>query len=111
MNSRPNKYRAKRVVVDGYNFASKAEARRYGELKLMQSARKISGLLVHPKFLMRVVGVNYEVITYIADFSYRDRITGELVVEDVKGFKTAVYNLKKRLMRAVLGIEIKEIKA
>ena len=111
MNSRPNKYRAKRVVVDGYNFASKAEARRYGELKLMQSAGKISGLLVHPSFLMRVVGVNYEAITYIADFSYRDRITGELVVEDVKGFKTAVYNLKKRLMRAVLGIEIKEIKA
>jgi hypothetical protein len=30
---------------------------------------------------------------------------------DVKGMKTAVYNLKKKLMHAVLGIKIVEVNA
>ena len=106
-----SKYRAMRVVVDRYKFASKAEARRYGELKLMLSAKEIDGLIVHPKFELIIKGIKRDTITYIADFCYRDCKTGNLIVEDVKGFKTAVYNLKKRLMRALLGIEIKEIAA
>lgn len=45
-------------------------------------------------------------VKYVADFVYKNR--GLVVVEDVKGFKTPVYKLKKKLMRSVLGIEIKE---
>jgi hypothetical protein len=31
-----------------------------------------------------------------------------VVIEDVKGVKTPVYRLKKKLMRALLGVEIRE---
>ena len=106
-----NKYRAKKVSLDGYTFASRAEARRYTELKLMLKANEIECLGVHPKFQMTIRGVKADTITYIADFRYLDRRTRKLVVEDVKGFKTPVYNLKKRLMLALYGIEVKEVRA
>lgn len=52
--------------------------------------------------------VNGILITrYRADFTFiRD---GALVVEDVKGFRTDKYKLKKLLMKAVYGIDIVEI--
>ena len=46
-------------------------------------------------------------ITYKADFSYMQ--DGELKVLDAKGVKTDVYKLKKKLMLALLGIEIEEV--
>ena len=45
---------------------------------------------------------------YVADFVYKDA-EGNEVVEDVKGFRTAEYLLKKKMMRALLGIQIKEV--
>lgn len=47
-------------------------------------------------------------LKYIADFVYYDSLTGERVVEDAKGFRTREYLKKRRLMKKVLGIEIKE---
>ena len=43
---------------------------------------------------------------YICDFKYTEK--GNVIIEDVKGFKTAEYKRKKRLMKFVFGIEIKE---
>ncbi len=45
--------------------------------------------------------------TYKADFTYKDE-NGELVVVDVKGFKTEVYILKKKLLLWRYGIRILE---
>jgi hypothetical protein len=45
-------------------------------------------------------------VCYIADFVYQE--DGKLVVEDVKGHRTEVYKLKKKLMLWVHGIRIKE---
>lgn len=45
--------------------------------------------------------------TYKADFVYRDE-SGELVVVDVKGFKTEVYRIKQKLMLWRHGIRILE---
>lgn len=45
--------------------------------------------------------------TYVADFVYLQ--DGKTIVEDTKGFRTKEYELKKKMMRAFLGIEIKEI--
>ena len=42
----------------------------------------------------------------MADFVYLEN--GQLVVEDVKGVRTPVYKLKKRLMAERFGIEVKE---
>jgi hypothetical protein len=37
-------------------------------------------------------------IKYVCDFFYFDKDLGGWVIEDVKGFKTDVYNLKKKLL-------------
>jgi hypothetical protein len=103
-----HKYNAKRTIVDGILFDSRAEARRYGELKLLVRAKKIRDLEIKPRFPIAINGV--KVCTYIADYRYKDD-TGKVIVEDVKGAITAVYRLKKNLMRAVHGIEIYEVRA
>jgi len=102
------KYSAKPVQLDGYRFASQAEAARYQELELARRANAISGLKVHPRWSLEVKGIL--VAYYEADFRYQDE-RGRAIVEDVKGVATPVYKLKKRLMRALYGIEIVEIDA
>lgn len=99
------KYRAIPTEVDGIRFSSRKEARRYSELKLMERAGEISGLSLQPKFPIIINGV--KVCTYIADFDYLIQ-SGERRIEDVKGMKTPIYNLKKKLMRAVHSVEIFE---
>jgi hypothetical protein len=93
--------------VDGIKFASKSEANRYQELKLLARIGKIEELQLQPRWDCDVKGVF--VCAYIADFVYWDNEKEEEVVEDVKGFKTPEYRLKKRLMFACHGIEIQEI--
>lgn len=101
------KYGNKKTVVDGITFASKAEARRYGELKILERCKHIADLRLQPRFDCIVNGT--KVCTYIADFQYFDLKAGANVVEDVKGFKNMFYRLKKKLVHACLGIEIKEV--
>lgn len=111
-----NKYRNIKTVVDGIKFDSKAEARRYSELKLLEKAGEINKLELQPRFDIKVNGT--KICTYVADFAYEEDKTdgyfGFTVsnkrVEDVKGIKTPVYNLKKKLMKAIHGIDIKEVK-
>lgn len=105
LRRRASKYYAVSTVIDGIRFASKREARRYRQLELLQKAGEISGLCLQPRFPISVNGEH--VCEYRADFSYKDK-SGEVVVEDVKGVKTPVYRLKKRLVRALYGVEIKE---
>ena len=103
------KYRAIRTEVDGHVFASKAEARRYQELKLMERAGLIEALRLQPRYPLHVNG--RLICTYVADFAYTDLEHGEAVVEDVKGVRTPVYNLKKKLMKALYQIDITETTA
>lgn len=102
------KYLNKKVTVDNIVFDSKKEATRYQELVLLQKFKKISQLILQPQFQITINDI--KVCKYIADFSYLEN--GELVVEDVKSEYTRglpLYRLKKKLMKAALGIEIKEI--
>lgn len=101
-----SKYGNRKTEVDGIRFDSVAEAKRYGELQLLVAAGEINELVLQPRFPLMVNGE--KVGTYSADFQYRDR-DGRLLVEDVKGMPTTVYRLKKRLMKAVHGIEIREV--
>ena len=51
-------------------------------------------------------------LRYFADFAYTDMETGERVVEDVKSVATkesAVYKMKRHMMLAIHGIEVREI--
>ncbi|MGE3583058.1 MAG: DUF1064 domain-containing protein [Hyphomonadaceae bacterium] len=101
-----HKYGAKAVVIDGRRFASTAEGNRYLELKILQRARRIAGLECQVRFDLHAAG-GKKVATFVADFVYtRD---GERVVEDVKGYLTDMYRLKRRWMLAEYGIAIEEI--
>ena len=104
------KYSNKKIEVDGIKFDSKKEYKRYTELKLLEKAKLIKDLKLQPMFYFDTLkGDNNHKIYYKADFSYIDTKTNEYVVEDVKGFKTPIYNLKKALMRYFHNINIKEI--
>ncbi len=101
----PTKYRNQKTVVDGAPFDSKKEAGRWCELLLLEKAGAISTLSRQVPFLIVINGVR--VCKYTADFTYIEN--GVLVVEDAKGVRTTAYKLKKRLMKAVHGIEIHEV--
>ena len=102
-----NKYGAVRPVVDGSTFASRREAARYSELKLLERAGEITSLTLQPKSPIVVNGG--KVCTYIADFRYVDLGRGMTVVEDVKGMKTPVYKIKKKLTETLYPVIIEEI--
>lgn len=85
-------------------FDSRKENRRWNDLFLMMQAGEISGLLTQVPFTIEVKGM--KVCKYIADFTYTEK--GEYIVEDTKGKRTSIYQLKKKLMLAVHGIKIRE---
>ena len=99
-----NKFSAQKTEIDGITFASKAEANRYAQLKLMERAKAIYDVKVQPAYLLRVNGT--AIGTYRPDFSYQD---GErIVVEDVKGIITPEASLRMRVfMAAYPAIELR----
>lgn len=101
------KYRNNPCEVDGIKFDSEKEADYYKKLKILLKAGKI-GLLEMQKGYELNPGGTYS-LKYFADFVYMDCETGETKVVDVKGFRTAVYKKKKRLMKKVHGINIIEV--
>ena len=108
---KPGKYRNVKTVVDGITFDSKAEAKRYGELRLRQAAGDIAGLTLQPRFELRVNGL--KICTYVADFLYYEvSPSGKVIdptIEDVKGMRTREYVIKRKLMKAVHGIDVVEV--
>lgn len=108
-----SKYRSKKTEYDGRTFDSRKEAQRYAELKMLQKAGEISGLECQKPYELiptqrDATGKLLErKTTYIADFVYtRD---GKTVVEDVKGFRTPEYKLKRKMMLYKYGIQIQEV--
>lgn len=104
------KYGNKKTVVDGIEFDSMKEAKRFGDLMLMLKAGEIALFERQVEFELQVNGK--KVASYIADFVYLDMATGEKAVEDVKSVATRklpVYRLKKKLMKSIHGIEIREV--
>ncbi|MBD9455934.1 DUF1064 domain-containing protein [Rhizobium sp. RHZ02] len=111
------KYKAQPVTIDGIRFASKKEANRYCELRLLLKAGEISHLEIQPRFKLLVNGspLKYESgrsAVYIADFAYFDPSRERRIVEDVKSpaTKTPLYKLKKALIEAIYpAVKIVEI--
>lgn len=100
-------------TIDGILFASMKEARRYGQLKLLEKAGAITDLELQPKFDLRVYHFMQEhpltVARYTADFRYWDKRNQTSVVEDAKGAKTEAYKLRKKIVEANYCIQIKEV--
>jgi hypothetical protein len=100
-----NKYNAIKTIVNGHIFASKKEANRYKELKVLEEAGGISDLTLQPMFVLQKGfrhGKRLKVIRaikYIADFKYVESNTHKIVIEDVKGIKTPVFRLKEKILK------------
>ena len=96
-----SKYNAVKVTIDGIKFDSKKEGRRYQDLKMLEKAGEISGLILQPSFeLLPKIKWNTKTLrkrTYKADFMYYDFDKCGTVVEDVKGFLTDVYLIKRQM--------------
>lgn len=99
-----HKFNAKRTVVDGISFPSKAEANRWCDLRTLEVNGKIQNLRRQVRFPLTVNGIL--ICTYIADFTYRQ--DGKPVIEDKKGVVTPLYALKRKLFAAVYGATITE---
>jgi len=97
-----SKYHSNRVGA----YASKREARRAGELALMQQAGLISDLEEQVKFELVPKQEGERAVTYTADFRYREN--GHVVVEDSKGVKTQQYVIRRKLMLWIHKIRVRE---
>lgn len=110
---RRSKYGNKKVTVKGIVFDSQHEYKRWCELRLLERAGNIQALQRQVKYVLipSQRGENGKVIerecSYIADFVYRQN--GRIIVEDTKGFRTADYKIKRKLMLHVHGIKINEV--
>lgn len=121
-----NKYQAIKTTVNGIEFDSRKEGRRYQDLLLLQRAGVIKKLERQVKFVL--IPAQYETTirygkkgkrlkdgqkllekecSYVADFVYEEN--GKKIVEDTKGFKTKDYIIKRKLMLYIHGIRIREV--
>lgn len=117
-----SKYKNRKVTVNGITFDSMKEANRWGQLKLMERAGRISNLRRQVRFCLipeqrmpdtlgprggrRKGKIIEKGCYYVADFVYEEN--GRTVVEDTKGFPTEAYKIKRKLMRQ-MGYPIREV--
>ena len=134
-----SKLRNKAIIIDGQRFDSRAEARRYGQLRMLERAGEISDL--QRQKVYELIPGHYEYVPtgkifsrgarkgqkeykrvtvelpvkYIADFVYKTK-DGNTVVEDVKGYSDpnsatyAKFVIKRKLMLWIHGVKVKEVK-
>ena len=100
-----NKFGNRKVKTEEGTFDSEMEYTRWLHLKLLQQAGHITNLRRQVSYVF--LHNNILIGTYKADAVYEEE--GVEIVEDVKGVRTAVYQLKKKMMRAFHGITIREI--
>lgn len=110
---RPHKYGAKKATVDGVNFSSKREAKRWMELRMLLEGGEIKDLRRQVKIAL--IGRADMIRTptgraayYVADFIYIDNRTGLEIIEDAKGYPTPEYKLKRAIL-AAQGVQIVEV--
>ena len=112
-------HNVKTITSDGIEHHSRAEAKRWTQLKLLERAGEIKDLQRQVKYVLipsQKEGkktIERE-CSYIADFVYTDLRTGQTVVEDVKGYKKgsaySLFTIKRKLMLWVHNIKVKEVK-
>jgi len=124
-----SKFGNRKAVIDGIKFDSRKEARFYLFLKEAEKKGDISDLklqvpyelipaiyedqVIHLKTKDKIVQrCVQKAVRYVADFVYIETSSNQEVVVDVKGgnaTRTPEYKLKKKMMKAFKGIDIKEV--
>lgn len=106
-----SKYRAFKTTVGGITFDSGLEAKRYTQLKILETAGTIKNVQIQPKFNLmdsfKYNGETIRAIIYIADFMYEE--DGKIIVEDVKGIRTKDYIIKSKLFIKKYIIDQKDV--
>lgn len=119
--NKANKYRNVPIVIDGITFQSKKEGNLY--LELSDMLRRLEIVSLERQVAFELIPSQYETVVdgkktkqivaerscvYIADFviKYPD---GEIVVIDAKGMRLSDYKIKRKLMRWIHKIKIKEV--
>jgi hypothetical protein len=97
--------------VDGVTFDSKREAQRWCELRMLLRAGRISDLERQVAYVL-APGVKFAgarraqpALRLVVDFRYRE--AGRLVLEDVKGVVTTAFTIKRHLLKAVHGLDVR----
>lgn len=109
-----SKYKAVKTKVNEITFDSKKEANHYKKLLLLMAAGKISNLEMQVAYKW-IEKHSHDSNTiefkrkYIADFVYWDVCNQEYKIVDVKGYKTAEYKKKKKIVEEIFKIKITEI--
>ena len=104
----PSKYRHKKTTVDGIKFDIKREAQFYSSLKQLERAGQVYEVELQRPYALTVNG--QLVCTYRADFAFYNAIQKRNRVVDVKGVATKDFNIKRKLMRAIYGIDVEVIR-
>lgn len=114
--------KADRTGPDGVVFDSKAEMKRYAELKLLERAGEITDLRRQVKFPLVIDGrpvlirsdgfPNGRACSYKADFAYREITNADAwpiqeTIEDYKGTSGEASRLRIAVVEAIYGIRIK----
>lgn len=103
------KYRNKKTVLDGFTFDSQKEANRYLIYKDEKERGRIKDFKLQVKYKFIINGKL--VCSYVCDFVLL-HLNGSQEVIDVKSDATRklpVYRIKKKLMKAIYGIDVKEV--
>ena len=108
-----SKYFSKKVELHGIKFQSKKEGAYYLKLKALEKSGTIKDLELQKEYILqdsfKINKKTRRKISYKADFTYKTTADDKLHIIDVKGFKTDVYMLKKKLFEYKYGIEIEEV--
>jgi len=110
MAKRPSKYGNTRSSYNGRVFASKHEASAAAQLDMLRFAKDPKQRVgsVEYQYRMPIVVNGVKICDYIADFFVKFA-DGHIEVQDAKGFRTDVYKLKKKMVKAVYGYDIVEV--
>jgi hypothetical protein len=110
-----SKYGSRKTLMDGIMFDSIAEAKYYAQLKLLRACGDVKEFELQPTYVLQEGykrgNRKVQPITYKADFlvTYKD---GRKEVIDVKGMRTPVYMLKKKMFEFKYPeLEIVEVSA
>lgn len=107
--AKPSKYGNKKTEYNGQIFDSKKEAAYCMQLDTLKKAKnKVERVVSYECQVAYPIEINgKKICKYVADFvvMYAD---GRKEVVDVKGFRTEMYRLKKKLVEASYGIQIME---
>lgn len=107
-----NKYNAKKTVYSGKSFDSRKEAEYCRQLEILKKAidkkDRVMSYKTQVPFQITING--QKICKYIADFvvEYADKHTEIIDVKSVITRKLPIFRLKKKLMKAVLHIDIIE---